>query len=62
MGWTNWHLHSFKLWRKEYGISYAGGTYFANDARRVHMGDFPWRIIDRFTYTYDFSDYWHHQV
>ena len=62
MGWENWHLHHFKLWGKEYGMPYAGGTYFADDARRVHLGDFPWRANDRFTYTYDFGDYWRHQV
>jgi len=62
MGWENGHLHSFKLWGKEYGIAYAGGLYFADDARRVHLGDFPWRAGDRFTYTYDFGDYWQHQV
>ena len=37
MGWENWHLHSFKLWGKEYGIPYSGGIYFADDARRVHL-------------------------
>ena len=62
MGWDNWHLHCFKLWGKEYGIPYAGGSYFADDARRVHLGDFPWRVNDKFTYTYDFDDYWQHQV
>ena len=62
MGWDNWHLHSFKLWGKEYGIPYAGGSYFADDARRVHLGDFPWRANDKFTYTYDFGDYWLHPV
>ena len=62
MGWENWHLHSFKLWGREYGIPYAGGIYFAGDARWVHLGDFPWRAGDRFTYTYNFGDYWHHQV
>ena len=62
MGWKNWHLHRFKLWGKEYGIPYSGGIYFADDARRVHLGDFPWRASDRFTYTYDFGDYWQHQV
>ena len=62
MGWENWHLHSFKLWGKEYGIPYAGGSYFADDARRVHLGDFPWQVNDKFTYTYDFGDYWLHQV
>jgi len=40
MGWENWHLHRFKLWGKEYGIPYAGGSYFADDARWVHLGDF----------------------
>ena len=58
MGWENWHLHSFHLWGKDYGMSYAGGTWYADDARRVHLGDFPWQVHDKFTYTYDFGDYW----
>ena len=62
MGWENWHLHSFHLWGKDYGLSYAGGTWYADDARRVHLGNFPWRVNDKFTYTYDFGDYWQHQV
>ncbi|GAB2798399.1 MULTISPECIES: plasmid pRiA4b ORF-3 family protein [Hymenobacter] len=62
MGWENWHLHSFHLWGKDYGICYAGGTWFTDDARRIHLGDFEWRVKDRFTYTYDFGDYWQHQV
>ena len=62
MGWENWHLHRFKLWSKEYGIPYAGGSYFADDARRVYLGNFPWRVDDKFTYTYDFGDYWHYQI
>ena len=47
MGWENWHLYRFKLWGKEYGIPYAGGIYFADDARRVHLGDFPWQVNDK---------------
>ena len=62
MGWENWHLHRFKLWGKEYGIPHAGGIYFADDARLVHLGDFPWQVNDKFAYTYDFGDYWLHQV
>jgi hypothetical protein len=60
MGWENWHLHSFHLWGKDYGLSYAGGTWYADDARRVRLGDFAWRVNDKFTY--DFGDYWQHQV
>ncbi len=62
MGWENWHLHCFHLWGKDYGLSYAGGTWYVEDARRVHLGDFAWRANDKFTYTYDFGDYWQHQV
>ena len=62
MGWENWNLHCFHLWGKDYGLSYAGGTWVADDARRVHLGDFPWRVHDKFSYTYDFGNYWQHQV
>ena len=58
MGWENWHLHRFHLWGKDYGLSYAGGTWYAEDARWVHLGDFPRQVYDKFTYTYDFGDYW----
>lgn len=62
MGWENWHLHSFHLWGKDYGLSYAGGTWYADDSRRVHLGDDTWRVNDKSTYPYDFGDYWQHQV
>ena len=61
MGWENWHLHSFHIWGKQYGIRY-GGFYFADDANQVRLGDFPWRVKDKFTYVYDFTDHWLHQI
>lgn len=61
MGWDNYHLHSFHIWGKEYGIPYSGG-HFADDANQVQFDDFAWRVNDKFTYTYDFGDYWQHQV
>lgn len=39
-----------------------GAPNFADDAWQVHLGDFPWRVNEKFTYTYDFGDYWQHQV
>lgn len=62
MGWENWHLHSFTIQGKEYGISYAGGLGFCDNAARIHLGDFSWQVGDQFAYTYDFGDYWQHQV
>lgn len=61
MGWGNWHLHSFQIWGKQYGIRY-GGSYFADDANQIRLGDFPWRVNDKFTYVYDFTDHWLHQI
>lgn len=59
-GRENGYPHHFKLWGREYGTPYAGGIYFSDDTHRIHPGDFPWRTGD--TFTYDFGDYWHHQV
>lgn len=55
-------MHRFKLRGKECGIPCAGGLSFAYDARRVHLGDFPWLVNGKFTYTCDFVDYRLHRV
>lgn len=39
VGWTGTHLHRFLVHGREYGISYAGGIGFRDDARRVRLGD-----------------------
>jgi len=41
MGWDNWHLHSFKLWGKEYGMPYAGGSTPASGQCRRN----PWQWL-----------------
>jgi hypothetical protein len=55
IGWINGHLHSFCFWSKEYEVPYADGICFAENARRVHPGDFlRWA---NGTFTYDFGNY-----
>ena len=36
------------------GLTIAATTY---TNMKSALGDFPWRVNDRFTYTYDFGDY-----
>lgn len=37
-GWSGEHLHCFTVHGTEYGICYAGGPIFRDDARRVRLG------------------------
>ena len=46
----------------EYGICYAGGPIFRDDARRVRLGDLGLRETERFTYDYDLGALWRHDL
>ncbi len=58
MGWDDEFLHSFHIYGKDYGIHYAGGLSFSDDPSSVCLEDFEFDPGDRFTYTYNFFDYW----
>jgi hypothetical protein len=62
MGWTNSHLHRVLIHGKEYGIAYEGGLGFDDDPQQVRLGDFRWRLPERFLYEYDFRDHWQHDI
>ena len=38
-GWSGEHLHRFVIGGTEYGITYAGGPGFRDNARRVRLAD-----------------------
>ncbi len=57
-GWSGQHLHRFAIHGREYGISYAGGPGFRDDAHRVALTDLGLRATERFAYHYDFTDDW----
>lgn len=42
------HLHPFHIHGQDYGISRIGGPGFSSDPRKVHLGNFPFRINERF--------------
>src|SRR3954453_2349553 len=61
-GWTDSHLHRFRIHGRNYGISRVGGLSFSRDARQVRLADFQFRLNERFLYEYDLRDSWRHEV
>jgi len=57
-GWGGEHLHRFVIHGRYYGIAYAGGPGFRDNARQVRLADLGLRPTERFTYDYDFTDAW----
>jgi hypothetical protein len=55
VGWTDIHLHRFRIHGKQYGIARIGGIWFSDDPHKVQLADFRFRIYERFFYEYDFN-------
>ena len=62
MDWDNYHLHTFTIRGKEYGIDYEDCGSFADDPREVRLADFQFRTGESFRYEYDFGDGWEHEL
>jgi hypothetical protein len=60
-GWQSYHLHSFEIAGRQYGEPDPLGDLDLDD-------ELDWRLDgvvaagDRFTYVYDFGDWWEHEV
>jgi hypothetical protein len=61
-GWSDLHLHRFRIHGRDYGINRVGGLWFSHDARTVPLADFQFRSNERFLYEYDLGDRWQHVV
>jgi hypothetical protein len=61
-GWSDNHLHRFRIHGRDSGVSRPGGPGFPQDAHQVRLADFQFRRNERFLYEYDFGDRWHHEV
>ena len=58
MGWSDDHLHQFRIHGKRYGVARIGGISFSDDPDTVRLKDLGFRINERFIYEYDFTDGW----
>ena len=55
--WDDEYLHQFHIYEKDYGLSYAGGILFSDDARQVFLNVFDFDAGDKFTYEYNFFEH-----
>jgi hypothetical protein len=65
LGWTNSHLHSFKIDSLEYSLSYEPGDLTdlkMLDEYRIPLDSLINKVGTKFEYTYDFGDDWQHTV
>ena len=64
MGWTNSHLHEFKIAGQRYGIpdDEWPDDNPPSDDRRSHIGPVLGDSVNEFSYLYDFGDHWQHTV
>ena len=58
LGWSDDHLHQFRIHGKRYGVARIGGISFSDDPDTVRLKDLGFRINERFIYEYDFTDGW----
>ncbi|MBS9437076.1 hypothetical protein EAE91_07780 [Photorhabdus noenieputensis] len=56
------HLHQFRIYGKNYGISYSGGIGFPDNPYKIMLNDFEFDAGDRFTYEYNFFEHWIHDI
>ena len=61
MGWQDCHLHSFDIGTVQYGQPDPDGLLDLRDEIDTRLDDLAAKD-DRFAYTYDFGDWWEHQV
>jgi hypothetical protein len=62
MGWTDDHLHYFKVNGREYGVEHHGGLQFLDDPMKVCIADLKLKRNRKFSYTYNFTGRWEHEI
>lgn len=55
VGWDGYFLHEFHIWGRYYG------HFYRNDCD-VSLSHFGFKEKDKFTYTYNFYDFWEHEL
>lgn len=60
MGWESYHPWTYSINGREYGHAYGAGL--GKEIYETKLSDLRLRLRERFLYTYDFGDYWQHEV
>ncbi len=65
MGWSNSHMHQFKVGKTYYGSAYPDdfdGTTETKDENKITVGEVLAKPKAKITYEYDFGDSWEHEI
>ena len=65
MGWTDSHLHCFRVGEERYSLPVPGTDWEVSgdrDSRRVRLNDIAPRVKMKLIYEYDFGDGWEHDI
>jgi len=64
MGWTNSHLHDWRIGSQRYGVPDAEwiGSSAMLDERKFTIGKVLGEQVKTFAYSYDFGDGWDHRI
>jgi hypothetical protein len=62
MGWSDSHLHRFRIYGKDFGVYHIGGPIFDDNPKKIRLANFRFRPGERFLYEYDFGDDWQHDI
>ena len=65
MGWTNSHMHHFKVDKTYYGMSYPDdfdGTTETKNEKKITVGEVLSKPKAKIEYEYDFGDSWEHEI
>src|SRR5258707_7628198 len=60
--WTDFHLHRFRIRKKDYAVPRRGGLCCCNDARKSKLGELHFCLHERVLYEYEFCDLLQHPV
>lgn len=58
MGWSNYHLHEFVIEGVSYGVPDKDGIFEGKNERNVRLSQVVSKKQTKFSYIYDFGDYW----
>jgi hypothetical protein len=62
MGWTDSHLHQFRIGKAYYGEPSDELGFRTFDERRSKLSQLPLKEKSKFIYEYDFGDSWEHEI
>src|SRR3954451_17217232 len=62
MGWSDSHLHRFRIYGKDFGVCHIGGPIFDDNPKEIRLANLHFWPGERFLYEYDFGDDWQHDI